>query len=99
MEVCVKISITEQALKKFKSDLSKQDTYRVIVKGYGWGGPQFGIVPGEQQTDDYVEDFEGIKISVESMLIETFGGFNIDYSSFWLTKGFYIQALIYGSRC
>ena len=66
---------------------------------YGWGGPVFGLVPGEQQTDDYIEDYEGIKVVVENALIERFEGFNIEYSSFWLTRGFYIRALRYGSKC
>ena len=95
----MKISLTEQTLKKFKKDLSAHQTYRIKVNGYGWGGPLFAIVPGEQQTDDYIEEYEGIKIVVENSLIETFVGFNVDYSNFWLTRGFYIQALNYGSRC
>lgn len=36
---------------------------------------------------------------VDRSLVDQFGGFNIDYSGFWLTKGFFISAFQYGSRC
>lgn len=95
----LKISATLDALTKFKKDAHKISVYRITITSFGWGGPVFGIVRGEQQTDDYVETFEGIKVVVENALVEKFGGFNIEYSNFWLTRGFYIRAQIYGSKC
>lgn len=95
----MKIFATEAAIEKLKKDIAKRGNHRIAVTGFGWGGPQFGLVPGEQQTDDYVEEFSGIKILVENMLIEKFEGFKIEYSNFWLTRGYYIQAMKYGSRC
>ncbi|MBM7561850.1 hypothetical protein [Fusibacter tunisiensis] len=46
-----------------------------------------------------MEEVEGINIFADADLINAHLGFKIDYSSFILTRGFYIQALHYGSRC
>ena len=93
------ISATPEALNKFQKDADKIQVYRITITSFGWGGPVFGIVRGEQQTDDYVESFEGINVVVEKTLIDKFRGFNIEYSNFWLTRGFYIRAQLYGSKC
>ncbi len=95
----MKIAMTEAAVKKLTEDSKKNETHRVIITSFGWGGPVFGLVPGELQTNDYLEEYMGIKIVVEQSLIEKFEGYRIDYSNFWLTRGFYIQAMRYGSRC
>lgn len=36
---------------------------------------------------------------VDSRLLEAYGGFKVDYSHFWLTRGFYVQAVNIKTRC
>lgn len=98
-EDSVKIFATEQAIERLKKDIAKRGPYRITVVGYGWGGPQFGLVPGEPQDDDYMEDFSGIQIFAEKLLIDKFEGFKVDYSNFFLTRGYYVMAMRYGSKC
>ena len=95
----LKIALSDTAINKLVGDLNKRSTYRVTIVAYGWGGPTFALVPGEQESDDYIEEYKGIKILVQEMLIEKFVGFRIDYTHFFLARGFYIQALNYGSKC
>jgi len=97
----MKIKVTESALNKLEKEAQKKNSnsFRVIIKGIGWGGPVFGVVPGEQQENDYVEVIKGIRVSASQEHIEKFGGFEVDYSNFILTRGFYIRALRYGSKC
>ena len=97
----MKITVTEKAIQKLKGEILKKENngFRINIRGIGWGGPVFDIVQDEQYENDYIEIIEGIKVLVSQENIEKFGGFEIDYSSFILTRGFYIRALRYGSRC
>ena len=95
----MKFTLTEKAIEKLKSEKNPHKGYRIKVMGVGWGGPTFGIVRDEQKENDYIEEIEGIYIFTDVELINAHLGFKIDYSSFILTRGFYIQALHYGSRC
>lgn len=95
----MKISLTQSAIEKLKKESNPKSGYRINVIGIGWGGPKFGFVRDEQKENDYLEVIEGIKVFADTELIETHHGFKVDYSSFLLTRGFYVQALHYGSRC
>lgn len=93
------ISLSDKALDQLKSDSNVTKSYRVLVVGYGWGGPTFGLVRDEQKETDYKEEKEGITLLADESLIEQFGGFQVEYSSFWLTKGFFVTAKNVRSRC
>ncbi len=95
----MKFKLSEKAKTQLASDPNVTKAYRITVLGIGWGGPTFGLVRDEQKENDYFEEIEGIKLMVDRSLVDQFGGFNIDYSGFWLTKGFFISAFQYGSRC
>jgi len=97
----MKITVTENAIKKLKGETLKKENvgFRIMIRGIGWGGPVFEIVQAEQYENDYIEIIEGIKFLVSQDFIEKFGGFDVEYSNFILTRGFYIRALRYGSKC
>lgn len=52
---------TIEALKKALATKNKS-AVRVIIKGFGWGGPSFGVVLDEQQENDEVVEVNGVKI-------------------------------------
>lgn len=52
---------TSIALKK-SLETKNKDAVRVVIKGFGWGGPSFGVVLDEQQSEDDIYIENGIKV-------------------------------------
>ena len=57
--------VTEIAFKKQLSEKNKSSV-RLLIKGFGWGGPILGIVLDEQQEDDILERVKGINFIVDN---------------------------------
>lgn len=88
MNITVSTNAIEQLANRY-SDKSK--VFRVMINGFGWGGPVFGIVLDEQFEGDHIEEKEGIKFAVNEDILDQFGSFKIDYTSNYFRKGFTIS--------
>ena len=88
------IDITSKASEKLKNILEEKNTpsakVRIFLAGIGWGGPRFNLALDEQKGNDKIYSEDGIHIIADKNLIEQFKGFKIDYSNFFLMKGFSI---------
>ena len=88
------IDITSKASEKLKNILEEKNTpsakVRIFLAGIGWGGPRFNLALDEQKENDKNYSEDGIHIIAEKNLVDQFKGFKIDYSNFFLTKGFSI---------
>ena len=87
------IEISNNALTQLKSILKKKATeskVRIFLAGIGWGGPRFNLALDEQKENDKIYSEGGIHIIAEKTLVDQFKGFKIDYSNFFLAKGFSI---------
>ena len=54
-----KNALNKKLLQKNKSSV------RLLIKGFGWGGPILGVVLDEQQEDDILESVNGINFVVD----------------------------------
>ena len=54
-----KNALNKQLLQKNKSSV------RLLIKGFGWGGPILGVVLDEQQEDDIFQSVSGINFIVD----------------------------------
>ena len=97
------IKITDKAKEMIRETIDKKGVsdpvIRIYIAGFGWGGPNFGIVLDEQKENDYKVKEDDISYVVEKDLIKKYGGFIVDYSKTWLYKGFRVQAQYGGSGC
>jgi len=55
-----KDALNKQLIQKNKSSV------RLLIKGFGWGGPILGVVLDEQQEDDISESVDGINFVVDN---------------------------------
>jgi Fe-S cluster assembly iron-binding protein IscA len=97
----MKIQITDRAreeLLKVKGD-KENIAIKVIIAGYGWGGPSFGVILEESSENDYVEDHDGIIVSAEKDFIELFKSFIVDFRQTAFSKGFIARPASGGSSC
>lgn len=86
------IKVSSDAFEQLTNGYHNPDrAFRVMVNGFGWGGPIFGIVLDEQLEDDYLEIKDGIKFVVNSDLKDQFGTFQVDFTSNFFRKGFIIS--------
>lgn len=82
------ITISEAAKKQFlESDLKN---YRIVLKGYGWAGPVFGLVQGEPQENDETYTVDNINFSVEKEIADLLPGIEIDYYKGLFQKGYIV---------
>lgn len=97
------INVTKEAKDMIKKTLEDKNVtnpvVRIYMAGFGWGGPNFGIALDEQKDNDFNIEDEGINYVVEDELIKKYGGFEVDYSTGWLYKGFKVRASYGGSSC
>lgn len=82
------ITITETAKKHFMESDSKN--YRIILKGYGWAGPVFGLVQGEPQDNEEIYTVDNINFSIEKGMADLLPGIEIDYHNGLLQKGYVV---------
>jgi len=69
-----KDALNKQLLQKGKSSV------RLLIKGFGWGGPILGVVLDEQQEDDILESVNGINFIVDNESSFVFEDTKIMYS-------------------
>ena len=97
------IDLTNKAIEKINKIVEEEKiekpVIRVYIAGVGWGGPAFSIALDEHKDEDYSKFLEGVTYVAEKELVNKYGGFKVDYSDSWLTKGFKINATYGGSRC
>jgi Fe-S cluster assembly iron-binding protein IscA len=62
-------------------NLSKRNksAVRLSIKGFGWGGPTFGVVLDEQTSEDDVQEVAGIKFVAEKDISFLFDGAKVIY--------------------
>lgn len=60
----MKFSISNDTIDALKKSLDNKgkDAVRIVIKGFGWGGPSFGVVLDEQKSEDDIHIENGIKI-------------------------------------
>ena len=96
----MKIKVTDRATEEILSSVGERTTdVRILVKGYGWGGPVFGIALDEQTENDYAMKIGDQNFVVENELIDVYQGFEIDFQDNWFSKGFTVRATYGGSSC
>lgn len=61
------ISFDETTKNALRTQLEKEDksSVRLVIKGFGWGGPILGVALDEQQEDDILESVDGINFVVD----------------------------------
>lgn len=69
-----KNALNKQLLQKGKSSV------RLLIKGFGWGGPILGVVLDEQQEDDVLQSVDGINFIVDNESSVVFEDTKIMYS-------------------
>lgn len=93
----MKIKVSEEALKELIEKYPTPDkAFRVMINGFGWGGPVFGLVLDELTDEDYLEEKKGYKFVVNEDILDNFGSFQIDFVSNFFRKGFVVSSE-YGS--
>lgn len=96
----MKIKVSKEAVEQLSNRyLDATKVFRIMINGFGWGGPVFGVVLDEQYGEDYIEEIDGIKFAVNNDVLKQFGNFVIDYTSNYFRKGFNIRAEHGSSSC
>ena len=89
------INVTNKALNEIKKILKEKNTtnikIRIFLAGIGWGGPTFNLALDEQKENDEIYSKDSIDFIADKSLIDQFRGFKIDYSNFFLRRGFLIH--------
>lgn len=98
----MKISFDEKTKNALLSKLEKsdKDAFRLMIKGFGWGGPTLGAVLDEQKQNDIIETVDGIKFVVDNEEAEIFENCKILYSKTIFGENFkVISSLVAPSNC
>lgn len=98
----MKISFDEKTKNALLSKLEKsdKDAFRLMIKGFGWGGPTLGAVLDEQKQNDIAETIEGIKFVVDNEEAEIFENCKVLYSKTLFGETFkVISSLVAPSSC
>lgn len=85
-------------LKKLNNNDNK--VIRLMIKGFGWGGPTLGAVLDEQKNDDIVEVVDGITFVSNNEEAEIFEDCKVIYSKSIFGESFkVISSLVPKSTC
>ena len=88
------INVTNKALDEIKKILKEKNAtstkIRIFLAGIGWGGPTFNLALDEQKENDKIYSEDNVNFIADKSLIDQFRGFKIDYSNFFLRRGFLI---------
>lgn len=87
------IKLSEKALeeiKKVASTREKMKALRIYIAAYGWGGPSFGLALDEPKENDLSVKVDEFDFVIEDNLKDVYGGFDVDYNTGWLQKGFVV---------
>ena len=89
------INITNKALNEIKKVTKGKNStskkIRIFLAGIGWGGPKFNLALDEQKENDKIYSENNVDFIADRSLIDQYGGFKIDYSNFFLQRGFLIH--------
>ena len=89
------INITKNALTAIKKVLTEKNTtgkkIRIFLAGIGWGGPTFNLALDEQKENDEIYSEDSVDFVADKSLIDQYKGFKIDYSNFFLQRGFLVH--------
>ena len=89
------INVTNKALDKIKKVLTEKNTtskkIRIFLAGIGWGGPKFNLALDEQKENDEIYSEDNVDFIADKSLTDQFSGFKIDYSNFFLQRGFLVH--------
>lgn len=89
------INVTNKALKEIKKVLEEKNTtskkIRIFLAGIGWGGPTFNLALDEQKENDKIYSENNVDFIADRSLIDQYEGFKIDYSNFFLQRGFLVH--------
>ena len=90
------ITLTESAVEKLRDLLAEENNpdlkLRTFVQGGGCSGMQYGFTFDEiTNEDDWEEDFEGVKILIDSMSATYLDGAQIDYKEDLMGASFSID--------
>ncbi len=89
------IKVTNKALNEIKKVLKEKKStskkIRIFLAGIGWGGPTFNLALDEQKENDEICSEDSIDFIADKSLIEQYRGFKIDYSNFFLQRGFLVR--------
>ena len=88
------INITNKALNEIKKVLKDKNATskktRIFLAGIGWGGPTFNLALDEQKENDEIYSEDSVDFIADKSLINQYKGFKIDYSNFFLQRGFLV---------
>ena len=90
------ITLTDSAVEKLRDLLAEENNpdlkLRTFVQGGGCSGMQYGFTFDEiTNEDDWEEDFEGVKILIDSMSATYLDGAQIDYKEDLMGASFSID--------
>lgn len=89
------INVTNKALDEIKKVLKGKNStskkIRIFLAGIGWGGPTFNLALDEQKENDKIYSKDSVDFIADESLIEQYSGFKVDYSNFFLQKGFLVH--------
>ena len=89
------INVTNKALNEIKKVLEEKNTtskkIRIFLAGIGWGGPTFNLALDEQKENDKIYSENNVDFIADKSLIDQYRGFKIDYSNFFLQRGFLVH--------
>lgn len=77
MNVIIDESTKQALLENLKK--RNKSAVRLAIKGFGWGGPSFGVVLDEQREDDDEVEVEGIKFIAEKDISFVFANVKVVY--------------------
>ena len=75
MNILIEPNVKEALVKDM--EIHHKPAVRLVVKGFGWAGPSFGIVLDEQEEKDDVVTVEGIDFIAEKDISFLFEDANI----------------------
>ena len=91
------INITNKAIVEVKKVLKEKNStstskkIRIFLAGIGWGGPTFNLALDEQKENDEIYSEDYVDFIADKSLIDQYKGFKIDYSNFFLQRGFSVH--------
>jgi iron-sulfur cluster assembly protein len=90
------VMLTSNATQRVKSLIEEKNLQgyglRVFVGGGGCSGLQYGMAfENEQQEGDFIMDFDGVKVMVDSMSSQYLMGATVDYIDNLMGGGFKIE--------
>ena len=89
------INITNKAIvevkKVLKDNQAASKKIRIFLAGIGWGGPTFNLALDEQKGNDEIYSEDNVDFIADKSLIDQHRGFKIDYSNFFLQRGFLVH--------